>query len=348
MLGVILGNTDLIQAEGPFSGTIDEDLNEIRQAALRSSRLTRQLLTMARRDVANPAVLNLNKVVGDMAPLFRRVIGTDIEMVTLLHDDPPSIRIDLAQMEQVLLNLLVNAAEAMPDGGKVLIEVVRVEGREGEAEAACIRVGDTGLGMDQGTLSRVFDPFFSTKDGGTGLGLSTVYGVVTRAGGTVSASSTPGEGSTFELRFPAAKTEEGEERRAKDRLETRSLDHTILVAEDESALRSLAQKVFERAGCRVVAAENGEEALRIFSDDPDRFDGLVTDIVMPILNGWELAERIREQRPDLPIVFISGYADRESIRHRFRAESDIFLQKPFRPEELVRAMTVALKSKPAR
>ena len=207
MLGVILGNADLIQAEGPFPGTIDEDLDEIRQAALRSSRLTRQLLTMARRDVANPAVLDLNKVVRDMAPLFRRVIGADIELVTLLHDEIPSIRIDLAQMEQVLLNLLVNAAESMPDGGKAIIEVTRIGGEDGKPDQACICVADNGIGMDEGTLSRVFDPFFSTKEGGTGLGLSTVYGVVTRAGGTVSASSALGEGSTFELCFPAARTE---------------------------------------------------------------------------------------------------------------------------------------------
>jgi PAS domain S-box-containing protein len=343
MLGVILGNADLIQAEGPFPGTVDEDLDEIRQAALRSSRLTRQLLTMARRDVANPAVLDLNKVVREMAPLFRRVIGADIELVTLLQDEAPSIRIDLAQMEQVLLNLLVNAAEAMPDGGKAVIEVTREAGEGLEPDRACIKVRDSGSGMDEGTLSRVFDPFFSTKEGGTGLGLSTVYGVVTRSGGTVSASSSPGEGSTFELSFPAAQVEHVGEVGADAPAALSGLDHTILLAEDESALRSLAQKVFQRAGCRVVEAENGEEALRLFSEDPSRFDALVTDIVMPILGGWELAERVREIRSDLPIVFISGYADRESIRHRLRSESDVFLQKPFRPEELVHAMTLALK-----
>jgi CheY-like chemotaxis protein len=293
-------------------------------------------------------VLDLNEVVREMAPLFRRVIGTDIELVTLLHDEAPKILMDLAQMEQVLLNLLVNAAEAMPKGGKVMVEVVRVKGEGGEPDQTCIRVGDTGIGMDQGTLSRVFDPFFSTKDGGTGLGLSTVYGVVTKAGGEVSASSMPGEGSNFELCFPPAEAEIEEEGRKAVRIETRVLDHTVLVAEDETALRALVRKVLEKAGCKVFEAENGEEALRLFTQDSSRFDGAVTDIVMPILGGWELAEQIRQRSPDFPIVFISGYADRESIRYRLRAESDIFLQKPFRPEELVRAMALALgvESKP--
>jgi CheY-like chemotaxis protein len=329
------------------------DLEAIVEAANRASALTRQLLAFSRRQIVQPKVLELNRLISKMHKMLRPVIGEDVQLKLLLKKNLRRVKADPGQLEQVLMNLAVNSRDAMPRGGQLVIETTEVECREGEpkpeAELAPGRyvllvVRDTGHGMDAETKSRVFEPFFTTKGRGkgTGLGLSTVYGIVKQSGGDITVESAVGQGATFRIYLPALETPAREtepisrERPAGEGVET------ILLVEDEPGLRKLASEMLLKQGYRVVEANDGPEALRVWNQNPDLVDLLLTDVVMPQMSGRELAEQLRAMRPELRVLYMSGYTHDVIARHGVLDSETAFLQKPFTPDTLGRKIRTLL------
>jgi len=311
---------------------------EILEAQERGAALTHQLLAFARRDIVHVEDLSLSEVVRASEVLIRRVLGEKIQL-DLLLDDEPNIRGDRGQIEQILLNLAGNARDAMEGGGRLTIRVKKAGGAEGLGEAGdfvALSVEDTGHGMDSPTLARVFEPFYTTKPRGkgTGLGLSTVHGIVTQNGGRIHVDSEPGQGTRIRVLWPPAQPDlepgAGEGGRVADHR------GTILVAEDEEGARTLIETILEREGYQVLSAQNGGEAVEIVRDSTRSLDLLLTDIVMPGVNGLELAEQVRELRPGLPILFMSGFVDAHLQGPEGKPGSLNLLAKPFRPPELRR------------
>ena len=290
-----------------------EEFTEISHAVDRAASLTRQLLAFSRRQVLAPSSLLLNEVVEEAERMLRRVIGDDVVLDTLLDEDVGAVVADRGQLEQVLMNLVVNARDAMPDGGRVLITTARSD--DGGVSLA---VSDTGTGMDEQTLAHAFEPFFTTKEPGkgTGLGLSTVYGIVRQSGGDVSIRSVPGAGTTITVRLPSPALDAPATSEARDELraspESRSAGAaTILLVEDEPGVRDVARRILTRFGYRIVEATNGIEALTVWSALRDEIRLVLSDAVMPVMGGRELAERLVASRANVPVLFMSGYADGE-------------------------------------
>jgi PAS domain S-box-containing protein len=337
------------------------DLDEVARASERAANLTRQLLAFSRQQVLDPRVLDLNAVIAEVEKMLRRVIGADVELVFTPGRDLGAIRADAGQLEQVLMNLVVNARDAMPAGGRITIETANLDlapsGRDtaesvGAGRAAgrltapgmfpgrCVAlvVSDTGCGMDAETASRIFEPFFTTKEAGrgTGLGLSTVHGIVTQSEGQISVSSEPGRGTSFQIVFPRAAGDcEAEGPATSLRVPDRG-NETILVVDDDSALLGLVNEILRTHGYTVIAATDGAAALEIIETEGRTIDAIVTDMVMPKLSGRELAERALALRPDLPILFTSGYVgeDTEALG-ALLGPRVVFLQKPFDPDALL-------------
>lgn len=310
------------------------DLKEVIDAAERASSLTRQLLTFSRKQPTEPSVLDLAELVSGTERLLRRVIGEDIELDTRLTPNAGLILIDPSMAEQVLINLAVNARDAMPHGGTLAVVV-----RPGPNDTVELRVQDTGRGMSESVAARIFEPFFTTKPvgQGTGLGLSTCYGIVEQAGGTISVDSIEGVGTTFKLRFP--RSEESLDDVSVAAGANAPLSGRILVVEDEEQVRRSVERILRRAGCEVSTAEGPAAALDFFAEGK-RVDLIVTDVVMPGGNGQELVRRIREQTGELPAIFMSGYAP-ETIDSKGIHLSH-FLHKPFEPHDLIEAVRAAL------
>jgi len=347
ILTAILGTCSLMQRELPAGSRIREDVDEIERSASRAAGLTHQLLAYSRRQVLQPEVLDLNAVVGDLDRMLRRLIGEDVELVTTLGAGLGRVLADRGQIEQVVLNLAVNARDAMPRGGRLTIETADAGG---PTPRVVLAIGDTGVGMNDEVRSHLFEPFFTTKEvgKGTGLGLATVYGIVRQSGGSITVESAPGRGSTFRVFLP--RVEEGALRPSDaDRAAPGSADRRagapaahILLAEDEPQVRALTQRVLEARGYQVLAAADGAAALKLASDRTVRVDLLVTDVVMPIMSGPDLARRLREARPGLPVVYMSGYAD-PGLAHEAAATGGAFLSKPFETEALERLVEQALR-----
>jgi PAS domain S-box-containing protein len=345
LLTVILGNAELVRSNLPEGDPRQTEIEQIKIASQRAERLTRQLLTFARKQVVERKVVDMNDVVLATDRMLRRLIGTDIELVTLPSPDVESVLIDPSQLDQVLVNMAVNARAAMPSGGTLTIRTQKVTISDREAqkhpEASAgtfmrLSITDTGIGMDRATQERLFEPFFTTKgpDKGTGLGLATCYGIVKQAGGHILLESDPGRGTTFHVDLPPApaSTPVAE---ARDRpAETKGGGETILLAEDEFQVRRLAVSILRRQGYTVVEAASGTEALQVADDFPGRIDILVTDIVMPHMRGTELAQRICAARPDLKVLFMSGYTDDDLFCQEAGTERPAFLAKPFTPTAL--------------
>ena len=341
LLTVILGSADLLDRRLAGDDPQRPVVDRIAGAAERAAALTGQLLAFSRRQVLRPAVVDLGASVQRGAEMLRRLIGEDVTLSLELAPTPLPIRADPVQLEQVLLNLAINARDAMPDGGTLTLRVlVDLPGRR-----ACLEVEDTGEGMDLATLEHVFEPFYTTKGPGqgTGLGLAMVYGIVTQSGGDIAVESHPGRGSIFRVKLPladgaaeglpeapAAATPEATPAAARE---------TVLVAEDDEAVRRLVQDVLEGAGYRVLAAGTGEAALALAADHAGPVDLLVSDVVMPGMRGPELAARLAEARPGVPVVLMSGYADRDL---RIGAETPVFLAKPFTPGALLEGVATVL------
>ncbi len=317
------------------------DAEEIVKAGERAASLVRQLLAFSRRDVTHAAVLNVNTVLSDMEMLLRRTIGEDIGLTIKGADDLGGIKMDPAQLEQIVMNMVVNARDAMPRGGRLHITTANGMmdvGTGGEAQQRCVRliVADTGRGMSPEHVSRIFEPFFTTKPRGrgTGLGLATVYAIVQQVGGTISVESESGKGTSFEMCLPAVDlASEADVYRAPGR-EVRGGKETVLVAEDEDAVRRLVVRILTRNGYNVISADDGTSALRLFDARRGDVDLVITDVVMPHMSGRDLADAVHSRGTEAKILFMSGYPGEKLAQHGiFQAEG--YIQKPFTAEELL-------------
>ncbi|HXM78647.1 MAG TPA: ATP-binding protein, partial [Thermoanaerobaculia bacterium] len=348
LLTTILGYSDLVLDQIARDSPLREDVQEIRKSAERAASLTRQLLAFSRRQLIEPAIVDLNAIVGDMDKMLRRLIGEDLELSTVMRPDLGRARVDPGQIEQVIMNLVVNARDAMPAGGRLTIETNNVDLDEEYAHThiptvpgpyVMLAVTDTGEGMDAETRSRIFEPFFTTKPTGkgTGLGLSTVYGIVKQSGGFIWVYSEPGHGTSFKIYFPRAEEEAGSERasslKPRNHEETKGSE-TLLVVEDEEGVRKFARIVLQRAGYHVLEAKDGTEAVAV----AERFEGeihlLLTDSVMPGLTVRDLIARFGTLRPEAALLLMSGYTDEAIARSGLIHAGIPFVQKPFSAQDL--------------
>jgi PAS domain S-box-containing protein len=355
LLLVINSNAELVQGSLPEGDPRRDDLAEILTAGGRAAALTRQLLAFSRKQVLNPTVFSLNEAVSGMEKLLRRVIGEDVQIRLDLAPDAGSVRADQVQIEQVVMNLVVNARDAMPRGGTVTLSTARAE-LDGDPAAsppdvaagryACVVVSDTGVGMDEATRTRMFEPFFTTKapGKGTGLGLSTVYGIVKQSGGHVEVSSAPGEGTTVRVYLPRAAPVE--HAAAGPAPTVAGGTETILLVEDEDAVRAIDERLLRRLGYRVLPATTGEEALRIAAAHADPIELVATDVILPGMDGHELACRLAALRGGIRVLFVTGYAGDRLATVRPDGSWGELLQKPFAPDDLARAVRAALARPP--
>jgi PAS domain S-box-containing protein len=353
LLTAISGYTELLLTQPQDPETAAENLREIQDASQRAATLTQQLLAFSRRQMLRPRVLDLNRVVENLERMLRRIIGETIEVKTRLGSDLGSIEADPAQIEQVILNLAVNARDAMPRGGRLRIDtgnLVLEEPHEAQGFVmppgayVLLQVADTGIGMDSRIQERIFEPFFSTKKRGrgTGLGLSTVYGIVKQSGAFIFVDSQPDQGTTFKIFFPAVEAApDATEAEAPGMAELRG-GETILVAEDDGAVRTLISRGLRRHGYTVLTAANGKDALRAYAAYEGPVHLLISDLVMPDMRGPELERRLRRRQPDLRILLISGYDDGAIPQEFGSGNGASFLQKPFGPNQLARAVRALL------
>jgi CheY-like chemotaxis protein len=355
LLTAITGYADLAIDALASNDPARADIEELRRAADRATGLTRQLLAFARRQKIEPRVCNLNELVLEMDKLIRRLIGEDIELITLADPDLERVQIDPAQIEQVLVNLVVNARDAMPQGGRIVIETANValdaaytrnHASMDEGSYVMLAVSDTGIGMDAETQEHIFEPFFTTKGPGkgTGLGLATCYGIIKQHGGYIWPYSEPGRGTSVKIYLPRAEAAAEELPRREDIIEQTRGTEAILLVEDETAVRNLAVRVLRDCGYTVQEACDGLEALQLIETGGDAFALLVTDVVMPRLGGRELADRLRARQPDLKLLFMSGYTDDAIIYHGRLNPGVNFLHKPFAPSTLARKVRQVLDS----
>jgi two-component system, cell cycle sensor histidine kinase and response regulator CckA len=320
-------------------------LDQIKEAGHRAASLTRQLLAFTRQQVLEPKVLDLNESVSTMAKLLRRLIGEDIALMLCLHSELGRMTIDPGQMEQIIMNLAINARDAMSGGGQLTIETTNVEldGIDASQHSTIepgsyvkLAVQDTGCGMDAETQLHIFEPFFTTKGlgKGTGLGLATVYGIVKQSGGSIAVSSVLGKGTTFNIYFP--RTAGAVERRESTAALSAGLRgfETILLVEDEEMVRALAQAILERNGYTVLAMKHVHDALSVAQDGSRTIHLLLTDTIMPGMNGPELAKRIQTLRPEVKVLLMSGYTNKAFLSTAAWEPGAAFLQKPFTPQTL--------------
>jgi len=345
LLTVIQGLSESVLDRPELDAAARHELEGVRQAALRGSELTEQLLAFGRRQAAQPCVVDLDALVAGMTGMLRRLIGEDIQLETRLEARPGQIEADPAQIEQALTYLLVNARDAMPKGGKLVIETANQacadrEGRrcKGGCQGTCVTlaVSDTGAGMDAEALEHVFEPFFSTggRTHGKGLGLAAVYGIVQQCGGDIEVASEPGRGSTFRIFIPHVASTRPGAPDAPDAQDAARTSNTVLLVEDEEGVREVARAALEKAGYRVLEARQGQEALEVAGRHEGPIALLLTDVVMPVMGGPELARQLRQFLPGIRVLYISGYAPGEGGRQAARLDAP-FLAKPFRPGTLV-------------
>jgi CheY-like chemotaxis protein len=349
LLTAILSYCDLLLDAVRQGDPIRADIEQIRQAGLRAAGLTRQLLAFSRRQVLQPKVLSLNTVVTETDGMLRRLVGAD--NVVGLECEPGlwSVLADPGQLEQGLVNLVVNARDAMPHGGRITITTTNRElasdtaGRPNGVRVGSyvvLEVTDTGVGIDLANHARIFEPFFTTKEPGkgTGLGLSSVYGIVQQSGGHITVDSMPGRGATFSMFLPRYIGSEPATATKLDRRRLPGGSETLLLVEDEAAVRSSARRLLERQGYHVLEARHGADALRIVEESGRPIDLVVTDLVMPEMGGKELAERLRAHRPGLKILFMSGYTEKSIAAGGIMPPHTGFVEKPFTVEQLMRRL----------
>ena len=357
VLTVISGYSELaLQRVGEGStgsehDEVREDLEGIKRAAARATSLTQQLLAFSRQQVLRPGIVDLNTIVAEIEKMLDRLIGEDIALVVTLDQTVGPVLADAGQLEQVILNLAVNARDAMPTGGTLTLETraaaleTALDGANGRIEPGRyvrLVVTDSGIGMDPATRDRIFEPFFTTKElgKGTGLGLSTVYGILEQSGGQIVVRTAPGEGTSFELYLPESARVDLDEPPWADS-GAGGGSETILLVEDEDSVRGVARRMLERSGYRVLVAANGGDALKVCEAHDQEIDLMVTDVVMPHMRGVELAQRAERVRPGLRVLFMSGYTDNAIDPSIDRSVS--FLQKPFTFVELLGAVRAALE-----
>ena len=353
LLTVISGRAQIELLRPELSGPSRRNIDLIAEAASRASTLTKQLLAFSRKQVLQPRVLDVDIVVAGMEPLLRRLIGEDIDLVTATEPGLGRVRADPGQLEQVVLNLAVNARDAMPQGGRLTIETANAELDEAYARQQAdihpgpyviLAVSDTGVGMDAETRAHLFEPFFTTKGvgEGTGLGLATVYGIVKQSGGHITAYSELGRGTTIKIYLPRVDAASELREAAPEPVVLRRGSETVLLVEDDEAVRELTCEVLEMHGYTVLAVADAGEAPRVLEGASRPIHLLVTDVVMPRLSGRELTERLRSLRPGLKVLYISGYAGTAVVHHGVLDPGTPFLQKPFTPDALLRSVRKVL------
>ncbi len=346
ILTIINGYSDLLLARLDTDHPFYKEISMIRKAGERASGLTNQLLAFSRKQMIRPRNLNLNTIIKDTEKMLKRLIGEDIELVTHLDPDLNEIHVDPTQIDQIIMNLAVNARDAMPKGGKLTIETKNVEldqsyiQKHGEVKAGSyvmLSISDTGIGIDKETMQHIFEPFFTTKGKGegTGLGLSTVYGIVKQNNGYIWVYSEPGEGAVFKIYFPITSKKAGDVEVEKISSEELIGNETILLAEDDHWVRELTKSTLEAYGYKVLEVERGDEALKICKEFKNPIHLLLTDVVMPGMSGSELAKKILEYHKDIKILYMSGYTDDAMIRYGIRDKEVEFLQKPFSSKVLL-------------
>jgi PAS domain S-box-containing protein len=344
LLSAIIGNAEMALMDLGKEEPLYEVMVEINEAAKRAASLTRQLLAFSRKQILQPEIFDLNNVIRGMDKILRRIIGEDVEIQTILSADLGRIETDVVQIEQILMNLIINAKDAMPTGGKITIETANVELDEVYAAShvavvpgayVMLAVSDTGCGMTKEDQARIFEPFYTSKKKGTGLGLSTVYGIVKQSNGNIWVYSEPGKGSAFKIYLPRMeKPGSGTKKAVKKRQSLRGSE-TILVVEDDEMVRNMVLSALRRYGYTVLMAADGQEALLISREHEGSIDLVLTDVVMPRMSGKEVAEEIETIRQEMKVLYMSGYTDNAIVHHGVLQEGVAFLQKPFPPESLL-------------
>jgi PAS domain S-box-containing protein len=358
VLSVILSYCEMMLGDLKPGEPMREDVDQVRKAGMRAAELTRQLLMFSRQQVIEPKVLDLNDVLAGMDKMLQRILGADIDLVSLPTQQLGRVRVDPGSMEQVIMNLVVNARDAMPTGGKLTLETGNVTLDEEYAERhhgvtpgphVMLAVSDTGTGIDKATLERIFEPFFTTKERGkgTGLGLSTVFGIVQQAHGSVWVYSEPGKGTTFKVYLPRV-DDAVDSPRVPEAATTRRGSETILLVEDDDQVRAVARDILGRHGYRVIEARHAGEALLHTERHPGRIHLLLTDVVMPQMSGPELAKRLVGIRPDMKVLCMSGYTDDSIVRHGVLESRVAYIQKPITPEVLTARVREVLDAVDAR
>jgi PAS domain S-box-containing protein len=353
LLTIITGYSELLLSKVRRDDPSGELLREIRKAGERAAALTRQLLAFSRKQILAPQVLNVNVLVGEMEKMLKRLIGEDIDLASALDPTLGRVKADPGQIEQLILNLVVNARDAMPTGGRLTLETRNVELDRSYGEThvdvqpgpyVMLAVTDTGCGMDEATRAQIFEPFFTTKaEGkGTGLGLATVYGIVKQSGGHIEVYSEPGKGTSFKLYLPRLAEAVPSRDPIAGGFQVPRGTETILLAEDEQGVRSMIRLALEASGYTVLEARNGDEALNVCRQHTTPIHLLVTDVVMPGMSGRQLADLVAGLRPNLKVLYLSGYTDDAIVRHGVLESGMAFLQKPFLPTVLVRKVREVL------
>jgi two-component system cell cycle sensor histidine kinase/response regulator CckA len=356
VLSVILGYGELVLADLKATDPIRADVEEIRKAAARAAGLTRQLLLFSRQQIVASRVIDLHDTLANMNKMLRRILGEDVDLLLLAPQSPGRVHVDPSHLEQVILNLVVNARDAMPAGGKLTVETSNVVLDEEyvlhhllakTGPYVMMAVSDTGTGMDAKTQARIFEPFFTTKEQGkgTGLGLSIVFGIVQQSGGHIWVYSEPGKGTTFKVYLPRVDAEVDVPREPSTPTTLRGTE-TILLVEDEEQVRGMVLNVLRRQGYLVVAAQNAGEALLLCEEHPGKIDLLLTDVVMPQMNGPALAKRLTTIRPGLRVLYMSGYTDDSIARHGILEAGASYLQKPVTPSLISRKIREVLDTDP--
>jgi two-component system, cell cycle sensor histidine kinase and response regulator CckA len=353
LLTAIIGNSELALGEMPPDDSNRVFVEEIKEVSGRAAALTQQILAFSRRQMLKPEVINLNDVVSNLKPMLERIIRESIATETRLDPALESTKVDPGRMEQVLLNLAVNASDAMPEGGRLVIETANVtlddaycaiHTEVAPGDYVMLAVSDTGSGMDEDTCGRIFEPFFTTKvqGQGTGLGLSMVFGIVHQSGGSIAVESAPGKGTTLKVYLPVSRAKESRPSGQMPRRELVNGTETVFVVEDEPPVRQLVVRLLQRAGYATLEAGSGPEAAAILHQGGP-LDLLLTDMVLPGgMGGREVAAAVRAARPGVPVVFMSGYTQDSSVFAGTGDECFAFLEKPFAPDVLLKAVRGAL------
>jgi PAS domain S-box-containing protein len=356
LLMVIQGHAELLTDRMKPGESLRRNAEQIQEASQRATSLTRQLLAFSRKQMLAPVVLNVQAVVSDMGKILRRLIGEDVELVTVNAPDLKRVKADRSQIEQVIMNLAVNARDAMPRGGKLTIESANVEFDNSYSRAPMVlmpgryvmlAVTDNGCGMDADTQAHIFEPFYTTKEKGkgTGLGLATVYGIVKQSGGYVWVYSEIGKGTTFKIYLPSVEEEVAPQEKKPAAAALPRGTETVLLVEDEEGVRNLAKEYLESCGYKVLVAEDGNAAIELVSKHSGPIDLVMTDIVMPGISGSDLAKRVESLRPDIRVVYMSGYTDQAIIHHGILSSDVLLLQKPFTMSTLAHKLREALATK---
>ncbi len=357
LLTVVLTNGELILCDLPAGDPLRTDVEQIVEAGKRAADLTRQLLAFSRQQVLEPKVLDLNEILGNLSRMLKRVLGEDVDLKMALAPRLGKLKGDRSRIEQVVMNLVVNARDAMETGGKLTIETANVDLDEAYAKDhlgvvpgpyVLLAVSDSGTGMDRATVAKIFEPFFTTKERGkgTGLGLSTVFGIVKQSGGSIWVYSEPGAGTTFKIYLPRVADSAVQASSDGAAPSPRRATETILLVEDDEQVRRVASTILRKSGYVVLQAETPGEALLIAEDLGTRVDLLLTDVVMPKMNGQKLSERIVAMRPGIKVVFMSGYTDDVILHHGVLASGFTLVEKPLTPAALHRKIRQVLDGEP--